>query len=411
MQRFWYTIKKVKDSESYEFLLTNKKCIIDAEVFRKILNIYPRVKGEEFTEVQDDDATLTFIIDLGYKGPLHKYTSMYVDHMHKPWRTLAAIINKCLSRKTRSNVRLRKSRIDIMRGMKENKSWCETMPFPRFTKVIMNHFLSQDKSLPKLKFQHYHTIKDDGIESVDVSDMSETEPGKKKTGSRSTRGVVIQDTPSALKPKPAALKLKLKDVQSLTPEEQEAEDTMQAITPRVFSTTPDPYSAATQLGGVTDWYQEPRILQSPTRRYPVHLRAPLSSDYVPGLEEPEQAPPLLEFVPEPVYPEFMPPEDGVLPAEEQPLPAAVSPTTDSLGYIPESDLEEDDDEDPEEDPVDYPTDRDDDDDEEEEEPSGDEADDEEEDEDDDEEQEHQTLADSVPPSLVHRTIARISIPA
>ncbi|GKE43489.1 hypothetical protein Tco_1470773 [Tanacetum coccineum] len=121
------------------------------------------------------------------------------------------------------------------------------MPFPRFTKVIINHFLSQHKSLSMLKFQHYHIIKDDGIVSrlkfvrigedyqeyglpipemmlndkikqsesyqmfikystVDVSDESEPEHAKKKTGSRSTRGVVIQDTPK-----------------------QEATDTMQAL--------------------------------------------------------------------------------------------------------------------------------------------------------------------------------------
>ncbi|GJU43320.1 hypothetical protein Tco_1200586 [Tanacetum coccineum] len=88
----------------------------------------------------------------------------------------------------------------------------------------------------------------------------------------------------------------------------------------------------------------------------------------------------------------MPPKDDVLPAEEQPLPTAVLPTTNSPGYILESDLEEDleedDDEDPEEDPADYPTDRDDDDDEEE--PYGGEADDE--DEDDEEEEEHLTPA-------------------
>ncbi|GJT45289.1 hypothetical protein Tco_0954004 [Tanacetum coccineum] len=88
--------------------------------------------------------------------------------------------------------------------------------------------------------------------------------------------------------------------------------------------------------------------------------APPSPDYVPSPEELEQAPPLPEFIPEPVYPEYMPPEDVVFLAEEQPLSAAVSPTTDSPGYIPESDPEEDpeedDDEDPEEDPADYPVD-------------------------------------------------------
>ncbi|GKC33843.1 hypothetical protein Tco_1046227 [Tanacetum coccineum] len=55
------------------------------------------------------------------------------------------------------------------------------------------------------------------------------EPAKKKTGSKSTRSVVIQDTPSAPKSKLAASKLKLKGIPSLTPEEQLAADTMQAL--------------------------------------------------------------------------------------------------------------------------------------------------------------------------------------
>nr|GEU68489.1 retrovirus-related Pol polyprotein from transposon TNT 1-94 [Tanacetum cinerariifolium] len=112
-------------------------------------------------------------------------------------------------------------------------------------------------------------------------------------------------------------------------------------------------------------------------------------DYVPGLEEPEQAPPL------------------------PPLPAAATPTTDSPGYIPESDPnedpEDDDDEDLEEDPADYPADHDDE--EEKEEPSGDDADeeDEEQDEDDDdEEEEYLASADSILPPPAFRVTARIS---
>ncbi|GKC13090.1 hypothetical protein Tco_1009872, partial [Tanacetum coccineum] len=106
------------------------------------------------------------------------------------------------------------------------------------------------------------------------------------------------------------------------------------------------------------------------------LQASPSPDYVPGPEHPP-SPVYVPYVLEPVYPEFMPPEDDVLSAEEQPLPAAVSPTADSPGYITESDPEEDpeeDDENPEEDPADYLTDRDDGE-EEEEESSGDDVDD------------------------------------
>ncbi|GKC38159.1 hypothetical protein Tco_1050543 [Tanacetum coccineum] len=67
---------------------TFQKCIVDAKVFRKILDNCPRVEGEEFTLVQDDD-TLTFLTDLCYKGPPYKHNNMFVDHMHQPWRTLA----------------------------------------------------------------------------------------------------------------------------------------------------------------------------------------------------------------------------------------------------------------------------------------------------------------------------------
>ncbi|GJT92710.1 hypothetical protein Tco_1081555 [Tanacetum coccineum] len=59
--------------------------------------------------------------------------------------------------------------------------------------------------------------------------------------------------------------------------------------------------------------------------------SPLSPNYVPGPEHPP-SPVYVPYVPGPVYPEFMPPEEDVLPTEEQPLPAAISPTTDSLDY-------------------------------------------------------------------------------
>ncbi|GKD92858.1 hypothetical protein Tco_1372695 [Tanacetum coccineum] len=70
MQQFWYTIKKVQGIDSYEFLLANKKCVVNADVFRTILDICPRVKGVNFTDVPDDHTVLTFLIELAYKGYL-----------------------------------------------------------------------------------------------------------------------------------------------------------------------------------------------------------------------------------------------------------------------------------------------------------------------------------------------------
>ncbi|GKC46992.1 hypothetical protein Tco_1064714 [Tanacetum coccineum] len=205
---------------------------------------------------------------------------------------------------------------------KEKRSRCENMPYPRFTKIIINHFLKQHKSLTTLNHKHYHTIKDDVIrsesyqmfikysinqispkkrrgkgskgkktaeesqETVNVSEESEpesklakkktasrrvvkkkvtlsaddniisddldaalelaksisqtkdeeaeaarkvhatharimtefvSESAKKKSSGRSSNSVVIQDTPSAPKSKPATSKTKLKVSPSLTP--------------------------------------------------------------------------------------------------------------------------------------------------------------------------------------------------
>ncbi|GJS47394.1 hypothetical protein Tco_0597515 [Tanacetum coccineum] len=58
---------------------------------------------------------------------------------------------------------------------------------------------------------------------------SVSESAKKMSSGRSSKSVVIEDTPSALKSKPATSKAKLKGALSLTPAEQEAANIMQAL--------------------------------------------------------------------------------------------------------------------------------------------------------------------------------------
>ncbi|GJS81034.1 hypothetical protein Tco_0747575 [Tanacetum coccineum] len=139
--------------------------------------------------------------------------------------------------------------------------------------------------------------------------------------------------------------------------------------------------------------------------------SPPSPDYIPGLEDPQTLPvpqdederELMfvqahdpDYVPEPIYPEYIPLEDEhEFPAEKQPLPPVDSPTAESLGYISESNPEEDpkeyEDEEEEDGLVDYPMDGGDDGDDDDSDSSRDDADDEdedEEDEEDDKEEEH-----------------------
>nr|GEW54370.1 putative reverse transcriptase domain-containing protein [Tanacetum cinerariifolium] len=82
------------------------------------------------------------------------------------------------------------------------------------------------------------------------------------------------------------------------------------------------------FGGLSDigspGFDGPPVMPEDSYAYVVvAFQASPSPDYVSG----PKYPPSPEFFPEPVYPEFMPAEDDILLAEEQPLPAAASPTT------------------------------------------------------------------------------------
>ncbi|GJS83966.1 hypothetical protein Tco_0750507 [Tanacetum coccineum] len=128
--------------------------------------------------------------------------------------------------------------------------------------------------------------------------------------------------------------------------------------------------------------------------------SPRSLDYIPGPEEPQT-------------PQYIPLEDDhVFPAEEQSLPPAVSPTSESSGFVTESDHEEDleeyEDDETEDGPVDYPMDGGQDGDNDDGDSSRDDADDEDEDEEDEEEvKDHLALADS---AVVVPTVELVSPP-
>nr|GFA84940.1 hypothetical protein [Tanacetum cinerariifolium] len=140
---------------------------------------------------------------------------------------------------------------------------------------------------------------------------------------------------------------------------------------------------------------------------PMQPVAPPSSDYIPGPEEPHDP----DYMPEPIYPDYIPLEDEhVFSVEEQPLPPVDSPTAESPRYVAESDPEEDpeeyEDDETEDGLVDYPMDGGDDRDDDDGDSSGDDADDENEDE-EDEEEEHLALADS---GVVIPTVELVSSP-
>ncbi|GKB44872.1 hypothetical protein Tco_0889814 [Tanacetum coccineum] len=176
MQEFWASA--YVHNRSVRFKMNNKKHIIGLDQFRDILQICPKVGNKKFVEPPE---ILIFLASLGHSGDIRKLTDVNVNKLHQPWRSFAAVINKCLSG-TPSYDSLRLSQAQILWGMYnkknvdyayllwedfifkiENKSTKKgsAMYYPRFTKLVVNFVMEKDPSIPRRNKVNWHYARDD----------------------------------------------------------------------------------------------------------------------------------------------------------------------------------------------------------------------------------------------------------
>ncbi|GJU29387.1 retrovirus-related pol polyprotein from transposon TNT 1-94 [Tanacetum coccineum] len=167
MQEFWASA--YVHNRSVRFKMNNKKHILDLDQFRDILQICPKVGNKKFEEPPLEKEILAFLASLGHSGEIRKITDVNVNKLHQPWRSFAAIINKCLSGKP-SYDSLRLSQAQILWGMYNKKKvdyayllWEDfiyqienkntkkgnAMYYPRFTKLVVNFVMDKDPSIPR----------------------------------------------------------------------------------------------------------------------------------------------------------------------------------------------------------------------------------------------------------------------
>ncbi|GJQ95551.1 hypothetical protein Tco_0006690 [Tanacetum coccineum] len=180
MQEFWATA--TVHHHSIRFKMNNKKHIVNLEYFREMLQICPKLPDQQFEELPFEEEILTFLRDLGHSGEIKVITDVNVNKLHQPWRSFAAVINKCLSGKSTGYDSLRLSQAQILWGMYHKKNvdyayllWedfvyqvenknvkrSNEMYYPRFTKVIVNFFMTKDSSIPRRNRVNWHFARDD----------------------------------------------------------------------------------------------------------------------------------------------------------------------------------------------------------------------------------------------------------
>ncbi|GJU56338.1 hypothetical protein Tco_1230052, partial [Tanacetum coccineum] len=146
MHRFWNSVNKVQGSSSYRFKLDNKKFRVDTkETLRLYLNwsLITCINPGEHLQLSSTGAFLRKprdLINLGCQE-LKFCGGMYhcknVDFVKLLWKDFAFQIDNHFSK--------------------------ESMPYPRFTKIIINHFISQNKSISMRNRINLQTAKDDSL--------------------------------------------------------------------------------------------------------------------------------------------------------------------------------------------------------------------------------------------------------
>nr|GFB61242.1 hypothetical protein [Tanacetum cinerariifolium] len=65
-----------------------------------MLHICPRLPHQSFVEPPFEEEILAILHFLGHSGEIRKLTDVNINKLLQPWRSFAAIVNKCLTGKS-----------------------------------------------------------------------------------------------------------------------------------------------------------------------------------------------------------------------------------------------------------------------------------------------------------------------
>nr|GEV56557.1 hypothetical protein [Tanacetum cinerariifolium] len=132
---------------SIHFKMNNKKCIVNLEYFKEMLHICLRIPNQTFDEIPFEEEIRAFLRYLG-----HSYDSLRLSQAqilwgmyHKKNVNFAYILWEDFV-----------YQVEYKDAKKRNEIY-----YPRFTKVIINFFMTKDPSIPKRNKVNWHYVRDD----------------------------------------------------------------------------------------------------------------------------------------------------------------------------------------------------------------------------------------------------------
>ncbi|GJV66669.1 hypothetical protein Tco_1482178 [Tanacetum coccineum] len=83
MHQFWDSVYK-HDTYNRFKIEKRKRFKLTLEILKDIFKICPRVQGQDFNALPNDEEIMFFLRDLGHTGEIHSLNDVVVDQMHQP---------------------------------------------------------------------------------------------------------------------------------------------------------------------------------------------------------------------------------------------------------------------------------------------------------------------------------------
>nr|GEZ24502.1 monodehydroascorbate reductase [Tanacetum cinerariifolium] len=183
MQQLWQTVKLTDSNTIIRFKIDQHEVDFSLDTFRTVLQLPQATdnQNESFVDVPGFSGIVAFLKDIGYDGSIRIIADFKVKNLTQPWQTLFKIINRCTTTKSTGLDGARIGTLQILWGVvnKVHIDYAEliwediiyhimhpghkadTIPFPRYAKLIINHILSIKQDIPKRANEPVHTPGED----------------------------------------------------------------------------------------------------------------------------------------------------------------------------------------------------------------------------------------------------------
>nr|GFA46884.1 hypothetical protein [Tanacetum cinerariifolium] len=151
MQEFWATAKL--HYNSIRFKMDTKKSILDLEAFREMLHISPRIPSQSFAELPTEEEILVFLSD--------QQVPDWQELWHRQFQTISSTNSmRILSQKNVDFAYLIWEDF-VYQVEHKNQKRSNEMYYPRFTKVIIDYFMTRKPSISRQNRINWHYVRDD----------------------------------------------------------------------------------------------------------------------------------------------------------------------------------------------------------------------------------------------------------